>query len=67
MYSVTDISLGKFPVTVNLHGYVNNLRTTKRPFNEGYIFHHQDSNIRALKIFLDLQVIFVFPFSDNFS
>ena len=46
--SVADISLGKFPVKVNSHGYVNNLGSNEAPIQrlyEGYICHLQDSNI----------------------
>ena len=45
---VADISLGKFPVKVNLQGYVNNLGSNEAPIQrlyEGYICHLQDSNI----------------------
>ena len=48
--SVADISLGKFPVKVNSHGYVNNLGSNEAPIQrlyEGYICNHQDSNIWA--------------------
>ena len=47
---VAHISLGKFPVKVNLQGYVNNLGSNEAPIQrlyEGYICHLQDSNIWA--------------------
>ena len=46
--SVADISSGKFPAKVNLHGYVNNLGSDEAPIQRlygGYICHLQDSNI----------------------
>ena len=46
--SVADISPGKFPAKVNLHGYVNNLGSDEAPIQRlygGYICHLQDSNI----------------------
>ena len=36
--SVTDISLGKYPVMVHLQGYVNNLRSNEAPIQQGLHF-----------------------------